>query len=302
MNRPSNNLKVFISQVIDGTLVTIDTVFPMLNRLAKPLQPRTINLLCGCPGSGKSLLALQLLLAWLLRKIHFSCYMLEESLEHHLHRAIALLEDNTNILDMSWIRNNPDTINNLYAKYADTLDALSNCLTTIPQKQETYEGLTLWAEQKLKAGSKLLIIDPVTAIAQQDKPWIYDAQFLQSLRRLLVDYNATALITIHPRKGLTKPTLDDLAGGSAWQRFTETILWIEAHGIPETMTIKSPGGIQDIKINRTIHILKARNAPGAGLRIGYKFGKGSLLFAEQGLILKKINVAKKEKDSGRLQK
>ena len=213
--------------------------------------------------------------------------MLEESLEHHLQRAVALLEDKPEILDMCWIKGNPLLANEFYERHKEKLDALACCIKSIPDRQETYSGLIKWAESQIKLGRKLLIIDPATAVEQREKPWIYDTRFLMDLRKIVVYNNAIAFVSTHPRKGLTAPGLDDLAGGAAWQRFTQSILWIENHKEAKTERIKSACGTADILINRTLHVCKGRNAPGVGFRIGFTFGGPSLLFAEQGLVTQK---------------
>ena len=285
--RPSEGLKAFFVQVANGELESIPLPFKRLNELARPLLPKSICIICGTPGSGKSFFILQSMLQWLKDGVKFACYMLEEPLEHHLQRAISLLENEPKILDMAWIKNNSGLVNELYDRHIETLDGLSRCIKSIPDRQETYSGLIAWAESQIKLGKKLLIIDPVTAVEQSDKPWIQDENFIMALRKLLVDSNATALITIHPRKGITAPCMNDLAGGAAWQRFSQSIIWIEHHRERKEERIKTSCGAADIEINRSLHICKGRNAPGVGSTIGFTFGGESLLFAEQGYILPK---------------
>ena len=80
--------------------------------------------------------------------------------------------------------------------------------------------------------------------------------------------------------------MDDLAGGAAYQRFAHTILWIEKLVEPRVALVKTLNGRDRTKVNRIIHISKARNGRGAGLRLGYLFDASNLLFAEQGILIK----------------
>jgi archaellum biogenesis ATPase FlaH len=282
--RPSAPVAQFFNKVASGELVSISLPFNKLTEIGRPLLPAGICLLCGTPGSGKSFFVLQSMLFWLVQGVKFTCYFLEETLEHHLQRAITLLEDKPDILDMGWLKANAEEAGEYYDKHADTLDQLTRCIRTMPVRQETYSGLITWAESQIKLGKKLLIVDPITATQQSDKPWLADDRFINDVRKLVIDVNATALITIHPKKGMTAPCLDDISGGAAWQRFATSVLWVEYLKEPRDEHIQTPCGTADISINRIIHIAKGRNAPGVGCKIGFTFGGRSLLFAEQGII------------------
>lgn len=291
---PSGGLQAFLRQVANGQLQEKPMPFNVLSRLSRALLPKSICLICGTPGAGKTFFILQMILYWLENDIDFACYMLEEPIEHHLQRVLSLLEDAPEYLDMAWLKNNGDLSQAAYNRHRDVLDKLSTKITDIPDRQETYDGLLKWAKAKLSLGIKLLIIDPITAVEQSQSPWIEDCRFLMNLRALLVEFNATAIINIHPRKGQTYPCLDDIAGGAAWQRFSQSVLWIEHLREAKKENILTSCGQCQIQINRIIHICKGRNAPGVGNRIGFIFGGKSLLFAEQGLI---INNNKKKKEN-----
>jgi hypothetical protein len=66
-----------------------------------------------------------------------------------------------------------------------------------------------------------------------------------------------------------------------YQRFAQCILWLEAFDAP-----RQAEGC-DTMINRSVAILKCRNGPGHGVRIGFRFEGQSLRFTEVGAILGK---------------
>ena len=280
-------LRDAIIDVKEGRLESIELPFTQLTHLSMPLLPKTICLICGEPGAGKSFFLLQCILHWLNTGVKFACYMLEETLEFHLFRALSLLEDDNRFLNFKTLKECADQGLAAFDRNEYILGKLSRCLWTIPQSQVSYDDLLAWVEERAKKGCKLIAIDPVTAAQQSDKPWIADGKFLMKLRSLSVEYSISILIVTHPRKGTTAPCLNDLAGGAAWQRFSQVILWIEHHKHPKDVCVRSCFGSHETGINRTVHICKARNAPGAGLQVGFTFGGKSLIFEEQGIIRKK---------------
>jgi hypothetical protein len=191
------------------------------------------------------------------------------------------LECKANFFDRDFIKENPDVVRAAYERHADKLDALACRLWDMPKSQMNYGNLLDWSRDRLKDGAKVLAVDPITIIQQDEKPWVADPEFLAGFKNLLIEYNAAGLLVTHPKKGITKPCLDDLAGGAAWQRFAHCIIWIDEAG--GKMRIKTNCGEIDTTINRTVHICKARNGRGHGMKLGYVFRE--LLFAEQGVIV-----------------
>ena len=93
------------------------------------------------------------------------------------------------------------------------------------------------------------------------------------------------LALTHPMKTFSGPDLTQLAGGAAYSRFTQTILWLETHE-PKTSRVKGPVGTADCRHNRTVRILKARNAKGTGFRLAFEFNSENLTLNELGVIVK----------------
>ena len=135
-------------------------------------------------------------------------------------------------------------------------------------------------------GYRIICIDPVTAAAQTNKPWITDNQFLQQIKRTATDHQCSVVLVTHPTKAVSLPDMASLAGGAAYSRFAQTILWLEAHDTKKAK-IKTPCGTEQQEINRTLHILKARNGKGHGLKLAFDFDSQTLKLIECGLIIKK---------------
>jgi hypothetical protein len=281
--RPSSGLLDGLDSIIDGTAEPAPLPFRSLAYLARPLIPKTVTLVCGRPGAGKSFFLMQILLGWIDAGYPFAAIMLEDDKAYHLHRALAQLEGKAVYFDRDFIKANPEQVRGAYARHADTLDRLAVRLWDMPKAMMSYGNLLDWSRDRLKDGARVLAIDPITIIAQDEKPWIADPEFMDGFKRLLLEHNAAGLIVTHPKKGITKPCLDDLSGGAAWQRFSHAIIWIDESG--GKVRIKTACGEIDTTINRTLQILKARNGKGHGMKLGYIFRE--LLFAEQGVIVGK---------------
>ena len=83
-------------------------------------------------------------------------------------------------------------------------------------------------------------------------------------------YNTRIILITHPRKG-NKPVvlgLDDMAGGSAYQRFCHTVLLLERNDKAEEVAIRQNPFYppEMITPDHFVRISKARNGPGAGRR------------------------------------
>ena len=282
----SGGLLKLIEDTEAGLRENIALPFGRLGKLSRPLLPETLLLLCGTPGSGKSFFVMQCLLYWLNIGVKSACYMLEESKEYHLYRALAMLESNANLFDPDWLKVNASTAKEAYQRHVEILNKLGACLWSEPEKQLSYTELICWVTAMAKDGCRVICIDPLTAAKQNSEPWVADTDFLIAIKKIAVDYQVSIFLVTHPKKGKTAPGLDDLSGGAAFQRLAQTIFWLEFHKQLKEEKIKADCGTVEMKFNRTVHICKARNGRGPGLALGFNFSGEFLLFAEQGIIIK----------------
>lgn len=126
----------------------------------------------------------------------------------------------------------------------------------------------------------------MTIAAKTGDVWVADSKFLQAVKRTATDYGCSVLLVTHPTKTAAFADLTALAGAACYQRFSQTILWLEHHEA-KTSRVRTACGTTDIEHNKTLYILKARNGKGGGFKLAYDFDNESLTLRELGLILGK---------------
>jgi len=259
--------------------------WPALSRYSRALLPGTVTVLCGQPGAAKSFMLLEAALYWHGRGRRVALYALEEDRTHQLHRALALQAASGELLDDAWMRDNPDDVREAYCRHEAFLADFARCLHEPPDAGVTADDLAAWVERQVAAGVEIVAIDPITAMAPTEAPWIQDHRFLMRAKQALRRRGARLVLVTHPRKGHhATPRLDDMAGGSSWQRFAQTVLWLQRHDPPERVAVRTALGPVTEAVNRTLHLCKVRNGPGAGARLAFHMGTTCRL-REVGLIV-----------------
>jgi hypothetical protein len=277
-----------IGQMISGEWRTLEWPWGQLTRQAKALMPATITVIAGDPGSSKSFLLLEAMWGWHMMGLPVALYELEEDRDYHMLRALAQIAENSNFTDDDWVRNNPDDIREAFAAMLPLLESFARQITDAPDKLVTLAELEAWVETKFRAGCQIVGIDPVTAAATSDKPWADDQKFILNTKKLARDYGGRLVLVTHPRKdrGKAKGTsMDDMAGGAAYQRFSQCVLWLKRHEQRKKLTVATRMGTDRILVNRSVLVKKARNGPGAGVEIAFDFDGGNLRFVERGVVV-----------------
>ena len=285
----SSGLLEQIEDTISGKRECIPWPWVRLSNLCRALMPNAVTILCGDPGDGKSFLMLQCLDFWLKLGERACIYELEDDRQYHLERVLARLDENSNLTDPVWIKANPEQVREAYARHKTTLDDIGSHITEAGDKQLCLDELAGWVERQARAGYRVIIIDPITAVMQTNDPWVSDGKFLAKVKATAKQYGASVVLVTHSKKANRgkAPGLNDLAGGAAYQRFSHNIIWIERHKGMKTAEIMTTAGRIEGKYNRTLHLCKTRNGPGAGLKLAYTFSGETLLFSEQGILLGK---------------
>jgi hypothetical protein len=149
----------------------------------------------------------------------------------------------------------------------------------------THKSILQWMEASAKAGGKIFIIDPITAIQGEGDVWTADLKFLMSIRSLMCVYPIHVIFITHPKNTNAKPSLSNMAGGQAYARFTQCVLWLASNNPPASKYVAAglgDGATQSV--DREITLLKARNGVGVGATIAYTFDSETLKFSELGVI------------------
>lgn len=284
----AGNVRDDIEQTIAGNRRSIAFPWPVMSTFTQALAPGTITLLCGDPGSTKSLMLLEAAAHWQHNeKLKIAIYELEEDKTYHLKRAIAQLYGESQFTNRTWIEANPAEARNIADLTHDFAASFARSLYESPDAMLTLPELAEWIEARAADGCKIIAVDPVTMVTPATRtPWNEDLHFMHAVQRTVRKYMTRVILVTHPSKRKNGTvSLDDLAGGAAYQRFAQTIIWLKAHKTPVEARINYSLGSSTKEINRSLHIMKARNGTGAGCEIGFVFDPKTLRFNELGEVL-----------------
>jgi 5S rRNA maturation endonuclease (ribonuclease M5) len=280
------DLALRVSGIISGEYRSLDWPWPALSRSAMTLFPATITVLCGDPAASKSFFLLQAAHWWHANGTSVALMEMEDDRAHHLHRLLAVIAGKWCLLDDKWCRANPDLLAQTYADHRSLIDEFAPRLHSAPMGMVRYAEVLEWMRAECAKGTEVLCIDPITAVHTGENRQIEDLKFINDASALLREAGARLVLVTHPR-GATKgrPTQDDMAGGRAFSRHTQSVLWLHRHDPPKPYRCTTPFGDAYYECNRSVHIAKARNAPGHGWTIGFHLGDDAK-FAERGVVVK----------------
>lgn len=283
-------LEPHIDDIISGKWRSLEFAgFPILSQRSKSMFPATQTVLCGAPGATKSLWLIDQCYRWHLSGIGVSVLMLEGTRQFHLMRLLAMLGQNWDVLDDKWGRENPSRLQSLYSQNSTRLDQFNErCLfTTEKLGRLKYSVILDWMRSQCDAGSKILVIDPITAVSTGNRRDQDDLNFILDAHELVKKYDDAprVILVTHPKAGIKgMPTIDAMAGGQAFCRHTDTVLWLSAQKDKEA-EIMTDFGPEKKCCNRVIHVFKGRNGPGQYDKIGV-YLDGAIKFNELGRITK----------------
>ncbi len=287
----ARELSELMEATIDGRRAAIGWPWPILATQSKALLPGTVTLFCGSPGASKSFALLQALRYWCELGVKSVIFELEEDRAYHLNRLLAQECGNSNLIDPDWIAANPEDSRKAMRQHMGLLDEIGRYIYAAPKEQVDYKTLVAWTEARAKEGARIIVIDPVTAVAPVRDVWVADSEFMFQVKTIARETGCSVLLVTHPRKGTKSCGMDDLAGGAAFQRFSQTLLWLESFRDPKPFVVRTACGRMTVKCNRIVHLFKCRNGRGTGAAIGMIWGSDNLKLAEQGIVTKE---AKKE--------
>jgi hypothetical protein len=276
-----------IEDCIAGKYATCPWPWPVLTRLSQALRPGTVTVVCGDPGAAKSLMLFESVIWWTGQGTKAVVYELEEDAAFWELRALAILDGKADLTVPEWIQAHPDEARRAFNRQRAALAKLSPRVVTSPEKPVTYAELLAWMELQAKGGARVIGVDPVTAVAVGQHSYLEDLEFMTRAKVLARKHGASVVLVTHPRRtGKTRSPLEDTAGGSAFPRFAQTVLWVRAHRPPLNCAVAvATGGARSVAVPRTVHVAKARNAAGGGCDIAFDFGADTLRHSELGLVV-----------------
>jgi hypothetical protein len=294
----SRELESRLNDMMEGRWFSIEWPWPLLSRLSQSLLPGTITVLPGEAGGSKSFMLLEAMWYWHVGGIKTAIYELEEDRTYHLIRALAQLEENSNLTDPNWIFEHPEDVKAAFARNRDLVDSFGRTIYDAPDKLVPLDKLTEWVEEQCARGCQIVAIDPITAAQGGKEPWLDDQRFILTAKAIVRRYNARLILVTHPKKSRGRgaaSNLNDMAGGAAYERFSQSVLWLERHDKPQSIRVMRDGLVREVTSDRSIQIRKARNGRGTGAQLSYCFDFRSLRFAEQGIVLPETENAVAEK-------
>jgi hypothetical protein len=287
-DEPVDPLRQHLDAIIAGKHRPVPFPWLSLTQATAALTPGTITILCGAPGSSKSLLVSQAMAYWAKRQIPAAALMLEGGTKFHLQRALAQEAAESRIGDVAWIEQNAELVRSLHDQHAPLMKSLAQRLFAPGDGQlADLNYVKNWLKSRAKRGDRVLIVDPITMIDGGDKQWVVDRELVAWSLQLAEEFRTSIILVTHPRKGARKPHLDDLAGGATIGRAAHTVLWLEKLNSPRTVSALNADSKQlvEVGIDRRMHILKARYTSGGGSIIGLSLNVQSLRLRDAGIVV-----------------
>jgi 5S rRNA maturation endonuclease (ribonuclease M5) len=293
----ASDLEQLLEDTISGKRRVVPLPWSNLNRMTRALLPGTITLICGDPGAKKSFFLTQSLIHFHEAGVKAAVFMLEHERGYHLNRILAQRTGAAYLFNPEWVAAHPEQTRAILAEHHDFIDQIGRTIYAADSALVSYKRLVEWAEERAQAGCRVIAIDPVTAADDDDKPWIADKQFVMDMKRIARTHECSVILVTHPRIGRKgAPSLDGLAGGAAYPRFSQTVLWIESHDEPRAVTViqerEGLGGFVsrvaiDAEARVTVRVAKSTNGPGGGSNVAFDFQ--DLRFTELGIITQRTN-------------
>lgn len=214
---------------IEGRRVNVAWPHEKLSKLTRSLLPETITLICGDPGDGKSFFLTQALAHWYKNGIDARCMMLEGRRDFHLLRVLCQLADNSRINDADWLMYNDEEAMRKWDDCRVALDDMGQRITCV-ERMPTLKDVAEWAEQQAMQGARIVCVDPITKADAGEKRFTADQDFMHRMDQVACKYQCSIVLVTHPKAGSKgMRTMENCAGGTAFERFAHTMLWLEKH-------------------------------------------------------------------------
>lgn len=224
---------------------------------------------------------------WVQDGVQVSANFLEEDMTFYQQRALAQMAGEARVLRADWVAENPAYVARLEEKYRDEIEDLSRVMICSGSEQRTVKQVSEWVAARAAAGDRIIIVDPVTA-AHSETPAKDDLALMMAVKKAAEQYMCSVILVTHPRVGKAgKPGLDGMAGGAAYPRFAQTVLWLRHYEQPQEGSTYGDYKLTPIDYTRAIEIWKARDgAAASGNRcIAVELRTDNVRFAEMGVVV-----------------
>lgn len=274
-----------IDKVISGELSIAPCPWSMLGKGAMMMLPQTVNVLCGDAGTAKTFFTLQLFKHMHDEGRDVALLSLEGTRDWYQMRALTQMSGIDSFLNIEEIKRCGEELkrivdeyetelNNFDARLHFTVDALreakgdkSNGIAM------THEQILEWVDKQLAEGIRIIGIDPITATVPAREPWVMDFRMVTELKDRANRHGASIWLVTHPKKGRGDEIgLDVLAGGAAYSRFTDMVLWLARNNDGDRFVLEDAmPDTPPILANRTVFVCKTRDGSKAGGKMAMNF-------------------------------
>ena len=284
----SAEVRSIIEDTISGARRNVVLPWSELARITNMLLPGTVSVICGDPGCAKTFFVLQAFAHMHAQGEKIALFELEGDRAYHSMRVLVQQCGDSHLFSDEWVRENPDKARYYHEQHQRFIDSFSQRITAAPERMINHDDMLAWVKAQCESGHLIIGIDPVTMLEPSDKPWVADQKFVTEAKKIARNYGARLVFVSHPKLGVKgQIRLENVAGGAAYQRFSDTVIWVKKHDKPEDLQIGAGpfGGSQLVSANRTLHISKARNGIGAGWDIACEFSGQTMRFSEYGVVV-----------------
>ena len=288
---PAADLKRQLGDIAAGRRRAIHFMHATTSRFTQALLPGTITLVCGSPGASKSFMVQEILMRLHQSGVPVALLHLEEDRTFHLRRALAQLAGDSGLTDETWVAEHAQEALAFAERFAPEIESFGACVTDCPAQGMAYSDVTAWVDSHATASARVIGVDPITLAdpGNRRNVWDADRELISSLKAIAVRRGCSVILVSHPSKGAQSNLLDSIAGGAAFQRAAQTVLWLEHLAKPMEDAIIHGASLtfrpnESEPVNRILHISKARNGRGQGIELAFSFDPKTLRSKELGIL------------------
>lgn len=277
-----------------------------LNLKTNWLRPKTVCVIGGPTGRGKSLFLLEALLSLHDQGVSWALLPLEDTAADVYRRILAFLTRSWLVLDTSKV--GADTRQEMIVPFLEQMASLEGHIWENPRLPIGEPGKKVipplpsddalrWIEGASKS-NRVVAVDPIAQIDWTGgKPWETQANFMRRLLGLAADSASTIILVAHSAKRPGKAakeelSAEDIQGAAEFTRLAHTVLLWQGHE-DRRCNVWRPGAMSEpVEHNRTLTIGKARNGPGVHLSLAYRTRDDGPGYDELGVIAPKLGEGK----------
>lgn len=277
----------YVEDLINGLKsqpVTYSLSFDRLSKSSKILYGGSLGVIGGDSSCGKSLLVNSFIVDCYKQNTKCSYLPLESDKSLYLRRIACILNKNWEALS-----ENAEMAQRAITVVQSELELLSSVIyenPALPDSNEfcreiTPEYILTWAEPQFKNEVKVVIVDPMAQIDFQStgrNQYQAENAFIQKAVTLSQRYNTCFVLVVHTVKSYDNhiPDMSNLQGGAALSRLASSIVILHNHDVESKRKLGNNiftgnGYTKQAEFNKIIHVAKARNSEGSGVKIAFDF-------------------------------